>query len=79
MEVKVKQVRKINPWSQRTIIQIPHKQFKKLISRGKCKTVQNYQWYIIQRQPDIMDVPLFDANGVRLSKAQIKRLLKGVK
>lgn len=77
MEMKVK--RKINPWSQRTIISLPPRQYKKLLSKGKCKTVQNYQWYIIQREPDFADVELFDKSGNKISLSVLKKMLRKAK
>lgn len=77
--MEVKEQRKINPWSERTIISISPKQFKKLVSRGKCKTVVNYQWYILQKETDVSDIQLFDKDGKQISLKLLKKLLKGVK
>lgn len=77
MEAQVTK-KKINPWSERTIITIPQKQFQKLLKKGKCKTVVNYQWYIIQKQPDIADIQLFDKDGKHISLTLLKKLLRKV-
>ena len=76
MEVAVKEKRKINPWSQRTVIQIPAKQFKKLLKKGTCQTVQDYQWYVIKKEHDISEVELFDKQGNKINLKQLKQLLR---
>lgn len=70
--------KKIGPWSQRIVIEIPVGQFKKLCKKGRCKTVQNWQWYELKKKPDIADIKLFDTNGKEVNLRTLKALLRKV-
>lgn len=64
-------------WKNRIHIRIPAAQFKRIAKGLKGKVVVNYQWYTMERCPDISDVELFDKDGKKLTTKQLKKLLRG--
>lgn len=60
-------------WAKRIVIEVGGKQLAKLKKGKRALVMKDKQLYEIKAN----DIPkLFDANGVQLSKAQVRRLFK---
>jgi hypothetical protein len=65
--------RKIGPWSEHKKITLTDRNFKKLLKKGSCNIVVNYQWFRIEKQQPL---ELYTKDGRAVDLKQLKKLLR---